>query len=81
MFSYFYISTSDYVILKSLLSSWPEFLSFLEKAQKNAWDKYPEMSSLPELMRSKTPVVPDPVDALSEHTKSKLVNKLLKKVR
>jgi hypothetical protein len=60
--------------------SWPEFLSFLEKAQKNAWDKYPEMSSLPELMRSKTPIVPDPIDALSQQTKSKLVNKLLRKV-
>ncbi|CAC5425874.1 EML1_2 [Mytilus coruscus] len=59
--------------------SWPEFLSFLEKAQKNAWKKYPEMSSLPELMKSKTPVVPEASDILSNQTKSRLVNRLLKK--
>lgn len=64
---------------KNNIASWPEFLSFLEKAQTNAWDKYPDMSSLPELMRSKTPVVPDPMDSLTQHTKSKLVTKLLKK--
>ncbi|XP_076105646.1 echinoderm microtubule-associated protein-like 2 [Mytilus galloprovincialis] len=61
--------------------SWPEFLSFLEKAQKNAWRKYPEMSSLPELMKSKTPVVPEASDMLSNQTKSRLVNRLLKKVK
>ena len=60
--------------------SWPEFLSFLEISQQMAWKKHPELEELPRKLRAKTPVVPDPIEGLSEHTRNKLVNKLLKKV-
>ncbi|KAK3096016.1 hypothetical protein FSP39_021958 [Pinctada imbricata] len=64
---------------KNDIISWPEFLSFLEISQQSAWKKHPELEELPQKARAKTPIVPDPIDGLSEHTRNKLVNKLLKK--
>ncbi|XP_021366584.1 echinoderm microtubule-associated protein-like 1 [Mizuhopecten yessoensis] len=58
--------------------SWPEFLSFLEKAQETAWKKHPEMAELPEQAK-KARIQADPIVELSEETKSKLIGKLLSK--
>ncbi|XP_060076352.1 echinoderm microtubule-associated protein-like 2 [Ylistrum balloti] len=58
--------------------SWPEFLSFLEKAQETTWKKHPEMAELPEQAK-KAQIQADPIVELSEETKSKLIGKLLSK--
>ncbi|XP_033726226.1 echinoderm microtubule-associated protein-like 2 [Pecten maximus] len=60
------------------MASWPEFLSFLEKAQETTWKKHPEMAGLPEQAK-KAQIQADPIVELSEETKSKLIGKLLSK--
>ncbi|XP_045197699.2 echinoderm microtubule-associated protein-like 2 isoform X2 [Mercenaria mercenaria] len=58
---------------------WPEFLSFLERAQESAKITCPSLKSLPERLKSRTPIEPSPIDELSSKTRINIVNKLRKK--
>ncbi|KAL4219403.1 hypothetical protein ACF0H5_021983 [Mactra antiquata] len=58
---------------------WPQFLSFLERAQENARISCPSLKTLPEQMKSRTPVEPTPLDELSSKTRLSIVSKLRKK--
>lgn len=60
---------------------WPEFLSFLERGQSNAWETCPSMASLPEQKKNRTLAVPNLLDELSDKTRENIVQQLRKKVR
>ncbi|KAK6958895.1 Echinoderm microtubule-associated protein-like 2 [Biomphalaria glabrata] len=62
--------------------SWPLLLNFLEKAQAKAWEKHPELATLPEKVKEAAALriaTPGPIDELSSSTRSKVMTKLLKK--
>ncbi|XP_059149817.1 echinoderm microtubule-associated protein-like 2 isoform X1 [Physella acuta] len=62
--------------------SWPLLLNFLEKAQAKAWEKHPELASVPDKVKVAASVriaTPDPIDELSSSTRSRVMTKLLRK--
>lgn len=53
-------------------------MSFLDKSQKSAISKHPEMAALPE--RAKLKQMASPLDLMDPEKKSRIVKTLLKKV-